>query len=73
MNAPAANRHKQFVALVGSSFTTNDELQAFQHSVDLVIALDDVVHLRPLMRRGLSRAQEFYASYHESLTSAGAA
>ncbi len=73
VNAPAANRHKQFLALVGSSFTTNDELQAFQHSVDMVIALDDVVHLRPLMRRGLSRMQEFYAAFHESLSAAGAA
>ncbi len=39
---------------LGSSFTTNDEMQAFQHSVDLVVSLADVVNLRPVLRRGLA-------------------
>ncbi len=73
ISAPAANRHQQFLVLLGSSFTTNDEMQAFAHSVDMVVALDDVIHLRQLMRRGLSRAQEFYGAFHESLGTAVAA
>jgi CheY-like chemotaxis protein len=64
VNALPAQRHKQFVVLIGS-FTTNDELQAFERSVDLVVALADFIHLKPLLRRGLSRMQEFYAPFHE--------
>lgn len=73
VNAPASNRRQQFLVVLGSSFTTNDEMQAFQHSVDMVVGLDDVMHLRPLVRRGLSRSQEFYAAFHETLAAVGAA
>ncbi len=72
VHSPVVQRHKQFVVLIGSSFSTNDELQAFSHSVDLVIALADMVHLRPLLRRGLARNQEFYTAFHEVLQSEGA-
>lgn len=73
VNAPVSLRHQQFVVLVGASFTTNDEVQAFLHGVDMVIGLSDVVHLRPMLRRGLARTQEFYGPYFEVLRNAGAA
>jgi CheY-like chemotaxis protein len=66
INLPSAQRHKQFIALIGS-FATNDELQAFERSVDLVVASADFIHVKPLLRRGLSRTQEFYAPYNEVL------
>ena len=66
-------RRRQLVAAVGSSFVTNDELEAFQHSVDLVVGLADVVNLRPVLRRGLRQKQEFYAPLHEALKAAEAA
>ena len=66
-------RRRQLVAAVGSSFVTNDELEAFQHSVDLVVGLADVVNLRPVLRRGLRQKQEFYALLHEALKAAEAA
>lgn len=69
--APAAQRRKQLLVLIGSSVQTNDELQAFQHSVDLVVNLADVMNLRPVLRRALLRAQEFYAPFQESLKAAG--
>jgi DNA-binding response OmpR family regulator len=72
ISAPSAQRHKQFIVLVGA-FTTNDELQAFEQSVDLVIGSSDFVHLRALLRRGLSRTQEFYAPYHQVLQATGRA
>ncbi|MGB8170317.1 MAG: hypothetical protein WCF18_22635 [Chthoniobacteraceae bacterium] len=72
-NAPAAQRRKQLLVLIGSSLLTNDELQAFQHSVDLVVNLADVMNLRPVVRRALLRAQEFYAPLQESLKAAGLA
>jgi DNA-binding response OmpR family regulator len=68
----AAQRHKQFVVLVGP-YATYDELQAFEQSVDLVIGQADFVHLRPLLRRGLSRTQEFYAPYQDVLQATGKA
>ncbi len=66
-------RRRQLVAAVGSSFVTNDELEAFQHSVDLVVGLADVVNLRPVLRRGLRQKQEFYAPFHEAVKAAEAA
>lgn len=72
-NAPSAQRRKQLLVLIGSSVQTNDELQAFQHSVDLVVNLADVMNLRPVLRRALLRAQEFYAPFQESLKAAGLA
>jgi CheY-like chemotaxis protein len=69
--APAAQRRKQLLVLIGSSVLTNDELQAFQHSVDLVVNLADVMNLRPVLRRALLRSQEFYAPFQESLKLAG--
>ena len=73
VHTPAEQRRRQFVAVVGSSFVTNDEMEAFQHSVDLVVGLVDVVNLRPVLRRGLRRAQEFYAPFHEAEKVADAA
>ncbi len=66
-------RRRQLVVAVGSSFVTNDELEAFQHSVDLVVGLADVVNLRPVLRRGLRQQQEFYAPFHEAVKAAEAA
>ncbi|MEA3208387.1 MAG: hypothetical protein QOE70_1444 [Chthoniobacter sp.] len=70
-NAPATQRRRQLLVLIGSSLRTNDELQAFQHSVDLVVNLADVVNLRPVLRRSLLRAQELYAPLQETLKTVG--
>jgi hypothetical protein len=69
--APAEQRRKQFVVAVGSTLVTNDELQAFQYSVDLVVNLADVVNLRPVLRRGVARMIEFYTPFREVLTAEG--
>lgn len=69
--APAEQRRKQFVVAVGSTLVTNDELQAFQYSVDLVVNLADVVNLRPVLRRGVARMNEFYTPFREVLHAEG--
>lgn len=69
--APAEQRRRQLIVAVGSTLNTNDELQAFQHSVDLVVNLADVVNLRPVLRRGVMRQGEFYAPYREALRAEG--
>ena len=71
INLPADQRRSQIVVLVGASFVTNDEMQAFQHSVDLVIGLSDVVNLRPVLRRATLRSQEFFGPYIEALKAEG--
>ena len=53
------------------SLVTNDEMQAFQYSVDLVVGIADVVNLRPVLRRGVARMQEFYAPFREALKAEG--
>jgi len=73
IRAPAHQRRKQTVVLVGSSLQTTDELQAFQHSVDLVVNLADVMNLRPVLRRTILRSQELYAPLLETLKAAGRA
>jgi len=71
--APSEQRRRQFLVAVGSTLTTNDEMQAFQYSVDLVIGLSDVVNLRPVLRRGVIRMGEFYAPFNDALKTAGMA
>ena len=73
IHAPAAQRHQQLIVLVGASMKTADDMQAFQHSVDLVVSLADVMNLRPMIRRAVSRAQEFYSRYFEALAAADVA
>jgi len=65
-NVLPAQRRRQFIVLVGSQFTTGDEMQSFAASVDLVIGLADVVTLRPVFRRSLQRYQDLYAPFHEA-------
>jgi hypothetical protein len=69
--APAEQRRRQFLVAIGSTLVTNDELQAFQHSVDLVVNLADVVNLRPVLRRGVARMNEFYTPFREALAAEG--
>jgi len=71
VNAPAEQRRKQFLVAVGSTLTTNDEMQAFQYSVDLVVNLSDVVNLRPVLRRGVMRMNEFYTPFREAMKAEG--
>jgi len=65
--APSEQRRRQFLVAVGSTLVTNDEMQAFQYSVDLVVNLSDVVNLRPVLRRGVMRSNEFYTPYREAI------
>jgi CheY-like chemotaxis protein len=65
-SVPPSQRRRQIIALVGSQFTTGDEIQSFAASVDLVIGLSDVVTLRPVFRRIVQRHQELYEPFREA-------
>lgn len=69
---PSAQRRDQFVVLIGPNMVTNDELQAFQYSVDLVFSVSDLANFKPVLRRSVARHTEFYRRFNECLRMAGA-
>jgi CheY-like chemotaxis protein len=73
VNTPASQRQRQVIVLIGASLKTADEMQAFQHSVDLVVSLTDIASLRPVVRRAANFAHDFYVRYLEAVTLADVA
>jgi hypothetical protein len=65
---PLVQRRKQFITVIGSSFQTADEMQAFQHSVDLVMNISDAANLKPVLRRGVNKKRELYAPLDHAIT-----
>jgi hypothetical protein len=72
MRTPSNQRRNQFVVLIGPNMITNDELQAFQYSVDLVFSVSDLANFKPVLRRGVAHHGEFYRRFNECLRMAGA-
>jgi hypothetical protein len=70
MQLPGGPRRQQVIILIGPSFRTGDEAQAFQFSVDQVVSQGDLNNLRPLVRRAAARAEEFYGRYREAIDAA---
>jgi hypothetical protein len=69
---PPAQRRRQFVALIGNDFVTNDEMISFILSVDLVVNPGDLSNLRPVLRRAVAKHKDFYQPFYDSLKSARA-
>jgi len=69
---PSMERRKQFILLVGPSLTTNDNLQAFKFSVDMVCNSADIQNMMPILNRGLIRHEESYRSFNECMKMIGA-
>lgn len=67
---PSRQRRQQVIILIGPSFRSGDESQAFQFSVDQVINQSDLANLRPLVRRAVARAEEFYERYNKAIETA---
>lgn len=72
IRTPSSQRRNQFVVLIGPNMVTNDELQAFQYSVDLVFSVSDLANFKPVLRRGTARHTDFYRKFNECLRMAGA-
>ncbi len=66
-------RRQQVVVLIGSGMNTDDESEAFEHSVDLVVNLSDIVNLRPVLRRAVQRKLDFYTPFQDALRAVEAA
>ena len=72
IRTPSSQRRDQYVVLVGPNMITNDELQAFQFSVDMTFSVSDLPNFKPVLRRGLARHADFYRRFNECLRMAGA-
>ena len=59
-------------SLIGPNMVTNDEMQAFQYTVDLVFSVSDLANFKPVLRRGVVRYKEFYRKFNDCLRMAGA-
>jgi hypothetical protein len=64
---PATIRRRLTLVLLGAGCSTNDELQAFAHNVDLVVSLGDLMNLKPVLRRAVARGVELNAPLNETL------
>jgi hypothetical protein len=60
---PPGQRRKQLWVLVGASVHTDSEMEAWGHSVDLVVSLADVPNLKHVLRRALQRTKTFYEPF----------
>ena len=67
-----SQRRRQVYALVGASVVTNDDLIAFYYNVDVVISLEDIMSLKPVIRRAVNGTTEFYGPLHEVLAAVNA-
>ena len=69
---PSMERRKQFILMIGPGMITNDNMQAFKFSVDMVCNDGDSNNLIPLLNRGLLKHEEMYRSFNECMRMLGA-
>jgi len=68
---PMSQRREIFVALVGAKFKTLNNMQAFGHSVNLVVNEKDLEKLPQVLKKSIRENEIFYKVFRETLTSAG--
>jgi hypothetical protein len=66
-------RHDMFVAVVGPSFTSLDDLTAFSLSLDTVINTGDIEDIDRILISAMSHTVKFMATYKELLIQRGLA
>ncbi|MDR1084456.1 MAG: hypothetical protein LBP22_06245 [Deltaproteobacteria bacterium] len=64
-------RHEMFIAVIGPSFTSLDDLTAFSLSLDTVINTADIEDIERILISGMGHVQKFYATYNEMLLARG--
>jgi response regulator RpfG family c-di-GMP phosphodiesterase len=64
-------RRRQFITVVGPNMITNNAMQAFQFSVDLVCSLNDLPNLGTVLRRGVIQHRDFYQPFLQTLEVGG--
>jgi DNA-binding NtrC family response regulator len=67
---PMPQRRHSFVCLIGSSFKTLDAMQAFAHSVHVVMNPLDLPNLAPILRKGTAEFELLYKVYKDAVAQA---
>jgi hypothetical protein len=70
---PMATRRHIFLAIIGDTFKTLNEMQAFSYSVNLVINEKDVDKLAKILKKAIAEHEMFYKVFKESLQAMGKA
>jgi hypothetical protein len=68
---PMAQRRYAFVCLVGPSFKTLDAMQAFAHSVHLVLNPADLPNLTAILKKGLAEFEMLYRTFKDTSAAMG--
>lgn len=68
---PMATRRHIFLALLGQNLTTEDNMTAFDKSVNAVINEKDIPNLKGILNRTITDNERFYKVYKESLIKMG--
>jgi len=71
-NLPMAQRRNSFVCLIGQSFKTLDAMQAFAHSVHLVVNPLDTPNLAAILRKGIAEFDLLYKVYKDAVAAQSA-
>ncbi len=64
-------RRKMFVALISSRFRTNDNMMAFNKSVNIIINSSNISEIGKIVKRGMTDNEMFYRVYKETMTKFG--
>ncbi len=64
-------RRKMFVALIGNSFNTMDQMMAFVMSANLVINKRDVDNLAGILTNAITDNDQFYKVFYDTLKETG--
>ncbi len=68
---PMDTRRKTFIALVGESFKTLDNMEALAYSVNLVVNQKDFDQLETILKKSIGDNESFYKVYRETMTALG--
>jgi|SRR5687767_9637810 hypothetical protein len=68
---PMAQRRNSFVCIVGPSLKTLDAMQAFVHSVHVVVNPADIANLAAILKKSLAEFELQYKVYREALAASG--
>jgi hypothetical protein len=68
---PMAQRRYWFVCLVGPSFKTLDAMQAFAHSVHIVLNPLDLPNLTAILKKSVAEFEMLYRAYKDVLAAMG--
>ncbi|MFT4578970.1 MAG: hypothetical protein ACI8PD_001555 [Nitrospinales bacterium] len=68
---PMVTRRNVFFALVGASFKSLNNMQAYQKSVNVVIKEKDLEKLGDILKKSISENEIFYKVYKETLHAIG--